>query len=135
VYWYFQVLADRHRKQFPLGSAYINTYDPRPMLHLRTEKNRRYDSYSFVNAVSRESNPPTAEELRHAYHIAGGSFVGKLKEFFIILDDDKAKKPFKAGPSKSAKTDKTDKTVKAGQGKRRASGEGGEAKKKVPATQ
>ncbi len=92
----------------------------------------RYNSYSFVNAVTREQNPPSSEELRHAYHVAGNSFVGKLKELFIILDDDEAKKSSSAGGiSKAAKADKAGKA-----NKRRASGDtSGETKKKVSATQ
>jgi len=102
------------------------------MLHIRTERNRRYSNYSFVNAVCRESNPPPAEELKHAYHIAGESFIGKLKEYFILLDDDTAKKSSNSGGRlKAAKADKSGKG-----GKRRASGDASsETRKKMPATQ
>ncbi len=80
-----------------------------------------------MNAVKRETNPPSHEELKHAYHIAGESFVGMLKEYFILLDDDAAKKkPNSAGGAKSDKQ----------KGKRRASGDvPSDTKKKVPATQ
>jgi hypothetical protein len=112
-----------------MGSAYINTYDARPMLHIRQERNRRYTSYSYVSAVRRETTPPSFEELKHAYHVAGDSFIGRLKEIFLILDDDAAKKPSNAGGKSKAS-----KNAKAG--KRRASGDSSnEVKKKVPATQ
>ncbi len=116
-----------------MGSAYVNAYDSHPRLHIRNERNRRYNDYSYVNAVCREPKP-TQEELRHAYHVAGDSFVGKLKEYFLILDDDHAKKASNAGgQSKAAKAAKGN---KAGKGKRHASGEpGDEAKKRVPSTQ
>jgi hypothetical protein len=114
-----------------LGSAYVNAYSTRPRLHVRTERNRRYNSYSFVNSVCREPIP-TQDELKHAYHIAGSSFVGQLKEFFLVLDDDQAKKGSgSGGQSKSAKNDKAGKG-----GKRRASGDNSnETKKKIPSTQ
>jgi hypothetical protein len=131
----FQVLAEKYRKQFPLGSAYVNSYDARPMLHFRPERNRRYTSLSFVKAVKRESVPPSYEELKHAYHLAGQSFVGKLKEIFLVLDDDMAKKATNSGgQSKAAKASKPPKEVKGS--KRRASGDNsGELRSKVPATQ
>jgi hypothetical protein len=84
---------------------------------------------SFVKAVCKESDPPTADELRHAFHLAGNSFVGQLKELFIVLDDDEAKRPSTAGGKSKA-----EKTAKAG--KRRASGgTPTETKKRLPATQ
>ncbi len=103
------------------------------MLHIRTERNKRYDSYSFVNAVTRES-PPSFDELRHAYHVAGASFIGKLKQIFVVLDDDQAKKPSTAGGHNKAS--KNDKAGKASGSKRRASGDAAsETRKKLPATQ
>jgi hypothetical protein len=82
-----------------------------------------------------ESVPPTFEELKHAYHLAGQSFVGKLKETFLVLDDDLAKKVTKSGgrnqAAKAVKPAKDGKAVK-----RRASGEvPSDVKKKLPATQ
>jgi hypothetical protein len=104
------------------------------MLHFRQERNRRYSSLSFVKAVSRESPPPSYDELKHAYHLAGQSFVGKLKEIFLVLDDDMAKKATSSGGrSKAAKSAKPSKDVKTN--KRHASGDTGEVRKKIPATQ
>ncbi len=109
------------------------------MLHFRPERNRRYSSISYVKAISREPTPPTFDELRHAYHLAGQSFVGKLKEIFLVLDDDQAKKVSNAGGH--AKNAKANKNVKEGQKsgqktKLRASNDNSsEVKKKVPATQ
>lgn len=133
-----KVIAERFRKAYPLGSTYINTYDNRPMFNFHTERNKRYTTLSYVNAVRREANPPlTAEELRHAYHVAGNSFVGQLKETFLVLDDDAAKKQANSGGGKgkaSKAPSSGNKSAKAN--KRRASGEGpSDPKKKIPATQ
>ncbi len=121
-------MADRFRKNYPLGSAYVSAFDARPRLHFRIERNRRYTSLSFVKAVCKEANRLTYDELKHAYHVAGDSFVGQLKELFIILDDDQAKKGSSAGGRSRA--------AKQSKGKRRASGEAAsEVRNKVPATQ
>jgi hypothetical protein len=134
------VIAEQYRKAYPLGSAYINVYDARPMLHIRSERNKRYTSLSYVNAVTRDSNLiPPAEELRHAYHVAGDSFIGKLKETFLVLDDDIAKKPSRSGGKNKAVSGSGSKAGnKAGSkaNKRRASGEvASDPSKKVSATQ
>jgi hypothetical protein len=119
-------MAEKYRKAYPLGSAYVNTFDSHPMFNFRQERNRRYTTLSYVNAVRRDQNPPTQEELRHAYHVAGDSFVGLLKETFLVLDDDVAKKGSNAGGKNKASKP----------GKRRASIESAnDTKKKVSATQ
>jgi len=95
------------------------------MLNIRVEKNRRHQALSFVEAVCQDSSP-TLEELIPAYRIAGDSFLGKMREIFIILDDEEAKKqPGKAG------------AIKKKQKKRHASSEGPSdlKKKSVPSTQ
>ncbi len=103
------------------------------MLHYLAERNRCYNSLSYVKAISMEKVPPTYDELKHAYHLAGLSFVGKLKEIFVVLDDDLAKKTSKSGSSKQAA--KATKPTKDGK-KRRASGDvTSDIKKKLPSTQ
>jgi hypothetical protein len=82
------------------------------MLNVRVEKNRRYQTLSFVEAVCQDSTP-TLEELLPAYRVAGDSFLGRMREIFIILDDDEAKRQ----PAKAA-------ALKKKQKKRQASGEG-----------
>jgi hypothetical protein len=119
-----QVLAERYRQKHPLGSAYIKAYEAKPMLHIRPERNRRHQSLSFVQAVSQDPNP-TAEELLPAYRVAGESFIGQMRDLFIILDDDEAKrKPAKSDSQKKKK-------------KRQASGEGPSdiKRKSMPSTQ
>lgn len=130
-------MAEKYRKKFPLGSAYVNSYDPRPMLHYRSERNRRYNSLGYVKAICNEQVPPTFDELKHAYHLAGQSFVGKLKEIFLVLDDDLAKKASKSGSKAAAKATKPVKDSKETKStKRRASGDGtNDARKKLPSTQ
>jgi hypothetical protein len=121
--FFFQILAERYRQKFPMGSAYVTTYEARPMLNTRSERNRRHLALSFVEAVSQDPNP-TLEELLPAYRIAGDAFLGKMRSLFLVLDDDTAKKqPAKSGSQKKKK--------------RQASGEGSiEAKKKLlPSTQ
>ncbi len=118
-----QILGNRYRQKYPLGSAYVTAYEARPMLNVRAERNRRHIALSFVKAVSQDSNP-TLEELLPAYRIAGESFLGQMRSLFLVLDDDTAKKqPAKSGSQKKKK--------------RQASGEGSvEAKKKtLPSTQ
>jgi hypothetical protein len=107
------------------------------MLHYRSERNRRYNSVSYVKAVCMEQVPPTYNELKHAYHLAGQSFVGKLKEVFLVLDDDMAKKTSKSGGSKqTTKPGKPAKEVRASASKRHASGDtSNDVRKKMPATQ
>jgi hypothetical protein len=103
------------------------------MLHYRAERNRRYNSLSYVKAITMEKVPPTYDELKHAYHLAGQSFVGKLKEIFVVLDDDLAKKTSKSGGGKQ--TTKANKPIRDGK-KRRASGDvTSDVKKKLPSTQ
>ncbi len=94
------------------------------MLHIRPERNRRHQSISFVEAVSEDPNP-TLEELLPAYCIAGESFLGQMRDLFVILDDDEAKKQ----PAKSS--------VQKKKNKRRASGEGSAdtKRKTLPSTQ
>jgi hypothetical protein len=105
-----------------MGSVYINTYESRPMLNVRTERNRRFTALSFVEAVCQDRVVPV-DELIPAYRVAGDAFIGRMKRLFIILDDDEAvQKPAKASSIKKKK--------------RQASGEGGSGtKKKMPATQ
>jgi hypothetical protein len=104
------------------------------MLHYRSERNRRYNSLNYVKAISMEKVPPTYDELKHAYHLAGQSFVGKLKEIFLVLDDDLAKKTNKSGSKQAAKASKPTKDGKAI--KRRASRDASsDARKKLPSTQ
>jgi hypothetical protein len=116
-----------------MGSAFVNTYESRPMLHIRIERNKRYTSYSFVEAVLEEETP-TPQELKGAYRIAGKSFPGRLRKTFIVLADDHVPEP----PTPPAKTAKAggakDKVVK--KNKRRASDEGtSTTSKKMPSTQ
>lgn len=110
-----------------MGGAYVTAYDSRPMLNVRTERNRRFRALSFVEAVCEDTNP-TVEELLPAYRVAGDAFIGKMKRLFIVLDDDVAvKKPAQAGSQKKKK--------------RQASGDGASTNKKkavpapMPATQ
>jgi hypothetical protein len=126
---YVQVLSDRFRKRHPLGSAFVNAYNARPMLHLRSERNRRYDSYSFVEAVLQEETP-TNLELKGAYRIAGKSFRGKLRKTFIVLQDDHVPEA-NTPPAKAAKPGSS----KDGKKKRRASDDNSTVKKKIPSTQ
>ncbi len=93
-------MAERYRQKFPLGSAYVNSYEARPTLNVRSERNRRHTSLSFVEAVSQDPNL-TTEELIPAYRVAGDTFIGKMKALFLVLDDDEAKKkPGNAGSQK-----------------------------------
>jgi hypothetical protein len=118
------VLAERYRQKFPLGAAYVQAYEARPVLNVRSDRNRRFQPLSFVEAISQDTQP-TVEELLPAYRVAGDAFIGKMKRLFLILDDDEAKnKPSKSGSQKK-------------KNKRHASGEGSiEAKKKnLPSTQ
>ncbi len=86
-----------------MGSAYVDAYNSRPSLNVRTERNRRHTTLSFVEAVGQDS-APTVEELLPAYRVAGDGFIGKMKALFIILDDDVAvKQPQRAGIQKKKK--------------------------------
>jgi hypothetical protein len=124
-------LAERYRKRFPLGSAYVSSYESRPTLNVRSERNKRHTSLSFVEAVDQDPIL-TTEELLPAYRIAGDAFIGKMKALFLVLDDDEAKKqPWKSGSQKKNQNQKK---------KRQASGEGSSGtsdikRKPMPATQ
>jgi hypothetical protein len=120
----FQVLAERYRQRYPLGSAYVSAYEARPTLNVRQERKRRFISLNFVEAVAQDGTPTTAE-LVSAYRVAGDGFPGKLKRLFLVLDDDEAAK--KPGSAEAQKK----------KNKRHASGEGssGASKKSLPATQ
>jgi hypothetical protein len=107
-----------------MGSAYVSAYESRPTLNVKPERNRRFVSLSYVEAVSQDSTP-TTEELIPAYRVAGDGFVGKMRRLFIVLDEDEAaKEPWKAGVQKK-------------KNKRQASGDSssGTKKKALPATQ
>ncbi len=112
-----------------MGSAFVNAYDARPMLHIRSERNCRYDSYSFVEAVQQEETPPKSE-LKGAYRIAGKSFPGKLRKTFIVLQDDHVPEA-STPPAKAAKPSGS----KDGKKKHRASGDNSTVQKKMPLTQ
>jgi hypothetical protein len=90
-------------------------------MHYRTDKTRRYNTLTFVDAVTQEP-APCHDDLQAAYRIAGSKFLGKLKKFFLVLDDDFAAKLQNktSGPKKN---------------KRRASTDGPSQKKKMPSTQ
>jgi hypothetical protein len=109
-----------------MGTATVSAYESRPTLNIRQERNRRFTSLGFVEAVCQDTNP-TTEELIPAYRVAGDGFMGRMRRLFIVLDDDEAvKQPGKAGNQKKKK--------------RHASGEGssgssGSKKKPLPATQ
>jgi hypothetical protein len=93
------------------------------MMHVRSERNRRFVPLNFVEAVCQDRYVPH-EDLRSAYRVAGDAFIGRMKRLFILLDDDEAvRKPAKANVEKK-------------KNKRQASGEGGSGtKKKMPSTQ
>jgi hypothetical protein len=102
----------------------VTAYESWPTLNVRSERNRRHTSLSFVEAVSEDSTP-TTDELIPAYRVAGDGFIGRMRRLFVILDDDEAvKKPQSAGNQKK-------------KNKRQASGDSSiESKKKsLPATQ
>jgi hypothetical protein len=115
-------LVSQFRKRNPLGSAFINAYEPRPLLHLRLDKTRRYSILTFTEAVTQEPHPGH-DNLVAAYRIAGSKLIGKLKKLFIVLDDDVATKMQARSSGKGVKN------------KRRASLDGPSNKKRVPATQ
>jgi hypothetical protein len=117
------VLISQYRKRHPLGLAFLNAYESRPLLHLRADKTRRYSVLTFVEAVTQEQ-PPSHDDLQAAYRIAGSKFIGKLKRLFIVLDDDYAVKLQAKGSS-----------GKFNKGKRRLSTDGPSTKKRVPSTQ
>ncbi len=113
-----------------MGSAFVNAYNSRPMLHLRQERNKRYDSYTFVEAVRLEE-PPSHSELRGAYRIAGNSFRGKMRKLFIILADDHVPAA-SSPPAKAAKPGGKDGKAN----KRKSSADASSAtRKKMPSTQ
>jgi hypothetical protein len=122
---FFQILAERYRQRYPLGGAYVTAYEAYPQMHVRSERNRRFNPLSFVESVSQDRYV-AHDELRPAYRVAGDAFIGKMKRLFILLDDDEAvRQPAKAANQK--------KKVK-----RQASGEGGSGsgtKKKPASTQ
>ncbi len=120
--FHFQVLISQYRKRNPLGSAFINAYESRPLMHYRMDKTRRYNTLTFVEAVSQEP-APHHDDLQAAYRIAGTKFLGKLKKLFLILDDDVGAKL----QNKSAGS--------TGKNKRRASIDGPSQKRKMPASQ
>jgi hypothetical protein len=94
------------------------------MLHVRQERNRRFQALNFVESVSQDTRP-TVEELIPAYRVAGDAFIGKMKSLFLVLDDDEAvKQPAKSGNQKK-------------KNKRQASGDNGvlNKKKSLPSTQ
>jgi hypothetical protein len=95
-----------------MGGAYVTAYEAYPQMHVRSERNRRFNPLSFVEAVSQDRYV-AHEDLRPAYRVAGDAFIGKMKRLFILLDDDEAVRQ----PAKAANLKK--KT------KRQASGEGG----------
>jgi hypothetical protein len=117
-------MAERYRHKYPMGPAYVSAYESFPTLNVRQERNRRYNTLNFVEAVSQDTTP-TTEELIPAYRVAGDAFIGKMKALFLVLDDDVAvKQPQKAGNQKK-------------KNKRHASGEpaADSKKKSVPSTQ
>jgi hypothetical protein len=122
---HLQILAERYRQRYPLGGAYVTAYEAYPQMHVRSERNRRFNPLSFVESVHQDRYV-AHDELRPAYRVAGDSFIGRMKRLFILLDDDEAvRQPAKAANQK--------KKVK-----RQASGEGGPGsgtKKKLPSTQ
>ena len=115
-------MVSQFRKRNPLGSAFINAYESRPLLHLRLDKTRRYSALTFVEAVTQEPHP-SHDDLVAAYRIAGSKLIGKLRKLFIVLDDDVATKIQTRGSGKGTKN------------KRRASLDGPSNKKRVPSTQ
>jgi hypothetical protein len=92
------------------------------MLHIRTDKGRRYHALTFVEAVTQEP-PPSHEDLQAAYRIAGNKLIGKLKKLFIVLDDDVAVKIQARGAGNKNKN------------KRRASLDGPRNNKRLASTQ
>jgi len=115
-------LVSQFRKRNPLGSAFINAYESRPLFNFRLHKTRRYSTLTFVEAVTQEPNP-SHEDLSHAYRIAGNKLIGKLRKLFIVLDDDVAAKLQSRGSGRGVKN------------KRRASLDGPSNKKRLPSTQ
>jgi hypothetical protein len=83
------VLAERYRQKYPLGAAYVQAYEARPVLNVRPDRNRRFQPLSFIEAISQDTQP-TVEELLPAYRVAGDAFIGKMKRKFLVLDDDEA---------------------------------------------
>ncbi len=104
----------------------MTAYEAYPQMHVRSERNRRFNALSFVESVAQDRHV-AADDLRQAYRVAGDAFLGKMKRLFILLDDDEATRQ----PAKAANTKK--------KVKRQASGDGGSGgsghKKSMPSTQ
>jgi len=96
--------ASAYLRENPQGQASVSSFTSRPHFTYRPSKTVRQISLTYCETVLCDELPePTSSDVEQAYRIAGTrQYKGKLRETFLLLNDDHAIKPTK--PAKSAKS-------------------------------
>jgi hypothetical protein len=94
--------ANAYLRENPQGQASVSSFTSRPHFTYRPSKTVRQISLTYCETVLCDELPePTSSDVEQAYRIAGTrQYKGKLRETFLLLNDDHAIKPAK--PAKSA---------------------------------
>ncbi len=82
--------------------AYVQGFISRPLLQYRVKEGSQSNSegigrgYNFVDSMSKFGSKLTQDDLSLAYVRAGGTFVGAMSQYFVVLEDRLANR---SGPS------------------------------------
>jgi hypothetical protein len=100
-----KVLGKKYLTSNPGAKVQVIGYQPRPILRLTPPQgasDRRPKSFNFIQSVQKLSKTLVDSELSEIAKRASAQFPGRLKELFVILNDDMAprgrSRPGKRGP-------------------------------------
>ena len=86
-----KVIAKRYQARNPEGRARVVGYEARPVLKVippESASDKRAKSYHFIEAIRKFPTCFTASELRPIYSKARVHFKDRLRQTFVVLDDD-----------------------------------------------
>ena len=99
-----KLLAERYRKSNPGSKTQVVNYQSRPTMKFTPPSDasdRRVQHYNFIKAITKLPINFTEEEITPIYKIANSSseLLGKLRDLFVVLHDDVARKVARATQS------------------------------------
>jgi hypothetical protein len=86
-----KILGKKYKDSNPGSRVQVIGYEPRPVLRLvppAEASDKRPKTFSFIEAVTKLSTTLIDEDLKGLASKVSGSFPGRLRELFVVLDDD-----------------------------------------------
>jgi hypothetical protein len=86
-----KILGKKYKDSNPGSRVQVIGYEPRPVLRLvppPEASDKRPKTFTFIEAVTKLSSALVDDDLRDLASKASGQFGGRLRELFVILNDD-----------------------------------------------